>query len=498
MTKLTRRKALMLGGMAVLATKTAAAQSNDVRVRENIMTFAKDEAKVTAYRAGVRKMMDRSKANADDPEGWYYWYASHFTNKAVPPAMQGIYNRCDHSDPRHGYIAQDFLSWHRAFLLAFEGVLKDAAVAAGNRTEFNLPYWNWYEGPVPSIFTEGNEIINPLYHARVSTNVAAGLAHDCFDQMELLTSGDQPGFSLIMEFDPHGRAHTLVGGDMQTIPRSAQDPIFWVHHANIDRLWDSWIQLPGRKNPDPASAWAKKKFAFGHDPNMVWTASELLDTKTNLKYVYDDYKINAPGAPVAPAPAIVLAGTAGGGAMGGGMAGMLPEVWNDPTRSTDVASFHNLKLSNQSVAVSLPVASADRSHLQAFAVNSEAGPVKSAWIVLNDIRITPDGKEGGFVFSVRLTSSLPGVKPVTIGDIPSFNLTMPMAGIGDITNGDPFSITYPLDDYATKAGIDPAKLGEALGSLKVNFIAALSKPDDTRTLMTVGEVKLTTSPLSSK
>jgi tyrosinase len=28
-----------------------------------------------------------------------------------------------------------------------------------------------------------------------------------------------------------------VGGDMASVPSAAYDPIFYLHHANIDRLW---------------------------------------------------------------------------------------------------------------------------------------------------------------------------------------------------------------------------------------------------------------------
>jgi hypothetical protein len=37
----------------------------------------------------------------------------------------------------------------------------------------------------------------------------------------------------------HGGAHNAVGGDMATA-RSPNDPLFWLHHANIDRLFAKW------------------------------------------------------------------------------------------------------------------------------------------------------------------------------------------------------------------------------------------------------------------
>jgi tyrosinase len=30
---------------------------------------------------------------------------------------------------------------------------------------------------------------------------------------------------------------------------AARDPIFWLHHANIDRLWEAWLALEDHANP---------------------------------------------------------------------------------------------------------------------------------------------------------------------------------------------------------------------------------------------------------
>src|SRR5207237_349537 len=40
--------------------------------------------------------------------------------------------------------------------------------------------------------------------------------------------------------DIHGAVHVWVGGEMGRIDWAAYDPIFWAHHANIDRLWARW------------------------------------------------------------------------------------------------------------------------------------------------------------------------------------------------------------------------------------------------------------------
>lgn len=45
----------------------------------------------------------------------------------------------------------------------------------------------------------------------------------------------------------HNRVHEWVGGDMRT-STSPNDPLFWLHHSNIDRIWASWQQVNGVSN----------------------------------------------------------------------------------------------------------------------------------------------------------------------------------------------------------------------------------------------------------
>ena len=69
-------------------------------------------------------------------------------------------------------------------------------------------------------------------------------------------SGDESG---LLEDTPHGGVHVLVGNDfdqfgnpvragwMGSFFTAGLDPIFWLHHANLDRLWQVWLEL------DPAN-----------------------------------------------------------------------------------------------------------------------------------------------------------------------------------------------------------------------------------------------------
>ena len=85
-------------------------------------------------------------------------------------------------------------------------------------------------------------------------------------------------------------------GDPNT---AAQDPIFWLHHANIDRLWERWLDRgSGRANPVGNAVWMNTGFAFfDEDGDRVeMSAREIVDTAAQLDYVYDDEPAGAVGA----------------------------------------------------------------------------------------------------------------------------------------------------------------------------------------------------------
>ena len=47
----------------------------------------------------------------------------------------------------------------------------------------------------------------------------------------------------------HNNVHGWVGGAMSAVPVAAYDPIFWAHHAMIDRLWYLWQIGPNGVDP---------------------------------------------------------------------------------------------------------------------------------------------------------------------------------------------------------------------------------------------------------
>jgi hypothetical protein len=79
--------------------------------------------------------------------------------------------------------------------------------------------------------------------------------------------------------------------DMGTLRYAAQDPLFYLHHANIDRVWSLY-----RYTPDPVKtpAWGKQDFAFTDldGKTVTVTVTDVVQKMSTVRY--------AP--PQAPAP----------------------------------------------------------------------------------------------------------------------------------------------------------------------------------------------------
>jgi hypothetical protein len=113
-------------------------------------------------------------------------------------------------------------------------------------------------------------------------------------------------------------------GLMSQVGTSAQDPVFYLHHTNMDRLWESWkaITLDGASHTDPPDiSWQETAYEFFDDTgtklNPPWMVKEVLDTTvTELGYVYERLADNAwfeancaEFRPIQSAPTEAISGT---------------------------------------------------------------------------------------------------------------------------------------------------------------------------------------------
>ena len=187
------------------------------------------------------------------------------------------------SPQAHG--APGFLPWHRAYLLDLERELQniDPTVA--------LPYWR-FDQASPSIFTldyfgVSNSVgtvqfspTNPLQFWRTdgvpginrrpffATNTAPpGLRTEA---QTLALGNAYPAFRTL-EGNPHGSAHTSFGGFISSIGTAARDPLFFLLHCNVDRLWAKWQRQFGRFNPAVAASFDGAANPVGHNlTDTMW------------------------------------------------------------------------------------------------------------------------------------------------------------------------------------------------------------------------------------
>jgi len=289
-------------------------------VRRNVWTLRSAppwDPITEAYARAVAVMQTRP---ANDPTSWTFQAAIHATFAAAPAGVR--WNECQHQ-------SWFFLPWHRMYLYYFERIVRAAVASAGGPADFALPYWN-YDQPFPNntlpepfrqaTLPDGSA--NPLNlpppirnsaimnEAALSPFVTSSSA--AMGMLNFASPPNPPGFgggrrapahfggsTGGLEQTPHNDVHVQLSGPLNDPcqggwmgdPRcAALDPIFWLHHANIDRLWNSWLALGGgRANPtDPA--WLNQAFTFYDETGALvsLTGAQVVDSAAQLDYVYDD------------------------------------------------------------------------------------------------------------------------------------------------------------------------------------------------------------------
>jgi len=256
------------------------------------------------------------------------WQQYGYYNPGEPLPAQAIqdkyWNQCQHQ-------SWYFLPWHRGYVWSIESLLRQAIISLNGPSDWAMPYWDYSDTVqsnarmLPPAFAQktlNDGAANPLYVAQrygmgvtpivlPAGDVTLGaLKIDYFTGKSALTPGFgglKTGFSHggnvsgALESKPHNIVHVDVGGQNSVGPglmsdpdTAGLDPIFWLHHANIDRLWQVWNTMSS-KHVDPTdAAWLNgplnRTFVvptttggdFPYSPKDV-----LQTTQAPLDYVYD-------------------------------------------------------------------------------------------------------------------------------------------------------------------------------------------------------------------
>ncbi|MFI2371638.1 tyrosinase family protein [Streptomyces sp. NPDC018833] len=225
------------------------------------------------------------------------------------------------SGDRVGHRSPSFLPWHRRFLIEFEQALQsvDPSVA--------LPYWDWTADrtPAASLWAadflggsgrsrDGQVMDGPFAAATGGWSISIRVDGRGYlrralgaggrqlptraevDTVLAMSSYDMPpwnsasdGFRNHLEgwrgVNLHNRVHVWVGGQMAT-GVSPNDPVFWLHHAFIDKLWTEWQALHPDSPYLPQAGTAN--VVDLHDTMRPWndvTPVDMLDHTSH--YTYD-------------------------------------------------------------------------------------------------------------------------------------------------------------------------------------------------------------------
>ena len=98
-----------------------------------------------------------------------------------------------------------------------------------------------------------------------------------------------------IESPPHNELHVMVGCDMSFVATAAYDPVFYLHHANVDRQFAFWQQLQRLRGSQIDFSDLKSNLPPFHRRNinqyektrMNSVGVNTLDYKRNLCYEYD-------------------------------------------------------------------------------------------------------------------------------------------------------------------------------------------------------------------
>ena len=230
----------------------------------------------------------------------------------------------------------------------YEGLGEEVAA------QFSLPYWDYTnQGYLPKPFRTKDytykdvylSVDNPLYESGRSKTLLAGEPIDyeaqdsvginvdgkfkrvCLNSMQqaldydkLLAINDVSEFSRALEDRMHNIIHNYVGGKVEpedtmssiynriyqtakkgyglmgNVPTAGFDPIFFLHHANIDRMYAAWEALYGPITMEDMNSYGgtwddiKEMYQFWDAPSESWitynSMQEMLDAVHSVDYDY--------------------------------------------------------------------------------------------------------------------------------------------------------------------------------------------------------------------
>ena len=222
-----------------------------------------------------------------------------FKDAVMQMVVSGAYNKIVniHEDMKHdmhgrmhGMVSktgvQRFLGWHRAYLIEVEKEFQKI------NPSINIPYWQWSKNNnfpewlidlLPqNLTTLGGKIYNVTRNIGVDQSTLPSKK----SIEDILKINDYTTFTLALEgwvpYGAHNQVHVYVGGTMEEM-YSPADPVFWLNHAEIDRIWSIWQSSHANEHPS----------LIGQPANMdpwPYRYKDIVLT-TDLGYVYEETQL---------------------------------------------------------------------------------------------------------------------------------------------------------------------------------------------------------------
>lgn len=321
-----------------------------IRTRQNVLRLKLDDDILFFFAKAIAVMQGKPIA---DPTSWSYQAAIHDYQPSANDFAKGYVVRADAAtltantnvSKKFWRACQHqtwyFLPWHRMYISFFERIIMKHVADLGGPKDWALPYWN-YSGTskfggidfaksslLPEPLQSKNPKLrdgspNPLFIpfrlpaanagtaflSSANVNTSTALDNSTFSAPGASSSfggavtkfnhfSDDPDAAMgLLEGTPHGDVHSKTGPGpdrfMGNFTRAPLDPVFWLHHCNIDRLWEVWRSQSGHVDPPQ---WADPKKPdkvdfFFHDAGgneQQMNATQVMDTKAApLAYEYDD------------------------------------------------------------------------------------------------------------------------------------------------------------------------------------------------------------------
>jgi hypothetical protein len=253
-------------------------------MRRNLGGMAPDDPILISYRKAIKAM---KVLPASNPLSWDYQAAIYGT------ALSGSHTAWNTRQLGNHF----FWTWHRMYLYWFERIVRRMS---GDDT-WALPFWDYessaqrtlplaFRDPESELYTperspgwNAGSASFPVRHVESSYGMAIGGTG--LQGRAFFTAGE------VIESNPHNNVHVDIGGWMGSPFTAAQDPVFYVHTANIDRLWNLWIAQGGSMRNDPLflDAWKNNRYTFfdenGNEVRM--SGCDVMRCAEQLSYTYE-------------------------------------------------------------------------------------------------------------------------------------------------------------------------------------------------------------------